>query len=48
MTRHLQQPRRHTWKDYVFLGCIATALFAIFIIPIILIVSLAVWFMRHV
>ncbi|MGA9242815.1 MAG: DUF4112 domain-containing protein [Silvibacterium sp.] len=48
MTRHLQQPRRHTWKDYVFLGCLATALFAIFIIPIILIVWLAVWFMRHV
>ena len=43
MTRHLQQPRRHTWRDWVFLGCIATALLAIFIIPVILIVWIAVW-----
>lgn len=41
MVRHLRQPRRHTWKDYVFLFCIAAALIAIFVVPVIAIVWLA-------
>ena len=47
MTRHLHQPRRHTWKDYAFLLCIALTLFAIFTVPIVLIVLLTEWFLRH-
>ena len=47
MTRHLRQPRRHTWKDYVFLLCMAIALLAIFILPVIVIVWLAGWLLRH-
>jgi len=48
MMRHLRQPRRHTWKDYAFLFMIVTLLFAIFAIPIVLIVWLTVWFTRRV
>ena len=40
MVRHLRQPRVHTWKDYVFLLCIAAVLFAIFMVPIVVIVWL--------
>src|SRR5271165_3429210 len=47
MTRHLRQPRRHTWKDYVFLLCIAIALLTIFILPVIVILWLAGWLLRH-
>ena len=48
LTRHLQQPHRHTWKDYVFLFCIALVLVAIFAIPVIAIAWMTVWFLRHV
>jgi hypothetical protein len=41
MVRHLHQPRVHTWKDYVFLLCIAGFLMAVFIAPLIVIVWLA-------
>ena len=47
MTRHLRQPRKHTWKDYVFLICMAAVLLAIFILPIIVIVWLAGWLLWH-
>ena len=40
MVRHLNQPRVHTWKDYVFLVCIAAALVAIFVAPLVVIVWL--------
>jgi hypothetical protein len=44
MTRHLRQPHKHTWKDYVFLVCIAGVVLAIFAAPIIAIVWLLGWF----
>ena len=47
MTRHLRQPRKHTWKDYVFLLFIAMVLFAIFSVPVVLIVLLTEWFIRR-
>jgi hypothetical protein len=47
LTRHLRQPHRHTWKDYVFLLCIALALLAIFAIPVAVIVWLAAWLVQH-
>ena len=46
MLRHLHQPRVHTWKDYVFLLCIAVVLLAIFVAPIIVIVWLMQWLFR--
>ena len=48
LTRHLRQPHRHTWKDYVFLLSIATVLLAILAIPILVIVWLSSWLLRHV
>jgi hypothetical protein len=41
LVRHVRQPHKHTWKDYVFLLCIAGVVFAIFAAPVIAIV----WFM---
>ena len=41
MLRHLLQPRVHTWKDYVFLLCIAAVVIAIFLAPAIVIVWIA-------
>ena len=42
MTRHLRQPHRHTWKDYVFLLGIALALAAIFAVPVLVVIWIAV------
>jgi Domain of unknown function (DUF4112) len=47
LTRHLRQPHEHTWKDYVFLLCIAMVLFSIFAIPIIAIVWVLMWLLPH-
>jgi hypothetical protein len=47
MTRHLKQPRKHTWRDYAFLLCIALVLFAIFAVPVVLIVLVTQWFIRR-
>ena len=47
LTRHLRQPHRHTWKDYVFLLCIGLALLAIFAIPILIIAWAMTWIIRH-
>jgi hypothetical protein len=40
LVRHLRQPRIHTWKDYVFLFCMAAAVIAIFLAPVVVIVWL--------
>jgi Domain of unknown function (DUF4112) len=40
MRRHLGEPRRHTWKDWVFLLSLAIGLGVIFAIPVILVVWL--------
>ncbi len=37
MTRHLRQPRQHTWKDYAFISAIVLTLGAIFAIPALLV-----------
>jgi hypothetical protein len=48
LTRHLRQPHRHTWKDYVFLLCIGVIMAAIFAVPVLIIVWLTSWLLRHV
>jgi hypothetical protein len=48
LVRHLRQPRIHTWKDYLFLCCIAGALIVIFIAPVIVIVWLVGRFFRPI
>ena len=47
MTRHLRQPRKHTWKDYVFLGAIVIALLAVFAIPVLVVLWIFAWLTRH-
>ncbi len=48
MTRHLQQPHRHTWKDWMFLLLMALCLFVIFMIPMILLIWFAEWLAHRI
>ncbi len=48
LSRHLRQPHRHTWKDYVFLLCIALVLLLIFAVPVVVIVWLLSWMAHQV
>jgi hypothetical protein len=43
LRRHLNQPRRHNWRDWMFLLLLAAVLGLIFVIPIALAVWLLVW-----
>jgi hypothetical protein len=47
LTRHLRQPHKHTWKDYVFLVTIALVLFVILALPIVAVVWLTAWLLRQ-
>jgi hypothetical protein len=47
ITRHLQQSRRQTWRDWVFLLVIAVTLTAIFLAPIFLILWFLEWLGHH-
>ena len=47
IVRHLQQSRRQTWRDWVFLILIALTLVAIFLAPILLILWFLEWLGRH-
>ena len=47
MTRHIQQPHRHTWKDWVFLVAIGLSISAIFMAPVILLIWCAEWLAHH-
>ena len=35
LVRHVEQPRRHTWKDWAFLALLGTAILIVFALPII-------------
>ena len=43
LCRHLGEPRRHTWRDWVFLLFLAAVLALVFAIPIVLVVWFLVW-----
>ncbi len=43
--RHLEAPRRHTWRDWAFLGFLTAVLTAVFLLPLAL-VFMVVWWMR--
>ena len=47
LTRHLGEPRRHTWKDWVFLALIAGVLGFVFALPVLLALWLLAWFLRR-
>ncbi len=48
MTRHLQQPHRHTWKDWIFLLILALCITAIFMVPLILLIWFAEWLAHRI
>ena len=43
LTRHLNEPRRHAWRDWVFLFLIGVVLMAIFLTPIVVLMYLIEW-----
>jgi hypothetical protein len=47
LTRHLGEPHRHSWRDWVFLGVLAAVFALIFAIPIVLVVWLIAWLFSH-
>jgi len=47
IVRHLQQTRRQTWRDWMFLLLIAVVLGILFLTPIFLILWLLAWVGRH-
>ena len=47
MQRHLGEPRRHTWRDWMFLRLIALSLGLIIAIPIALVMWCIAWLMRQ-
>ena len=47
LRRHLGEPRRHTWRDWIFLLILATALAAVFALPILLVAWAINWLITH-
>jgi hypothetical protein len=47
LTLHLDEPHRHTGRDWAFLGILAASLGLIFAIPIALVVWLVFWLISH-
>ena len=46
LRRHLSQPRRHTWRDWTFLGILAVAIGLIFAIPVVLLLWFLAWLLH--
>lgn len=46
MTRHIVEPRRHTWKDWLFLAALTLGLWSVFLLPLLVIVLLLRWLLR--
>jgi hypothetical protein len=47
LIRHVEQPRRHTWKDWGFLLAIFVAILAVFALPLIALAWVLVVLLRH-
>ena len=47
LIRHIEQPRRHTWKDWLFLAILTAILMAIFIVPLLVLVWILDWLLHH-
>jgi hypothetical protein len=47
LRRHIQEPRKHGWRDWVFLAAIIVALALVFAIPLLLFVWLVHWLVRR-
>jgi NAD/NADP transhydrogenase beta subunit len=44
---HIEQPRRHTWKDWLFLAMLVAVLIAIFVVPLIVLAWILDWLFHH-
>ena len=47
LVRHLGEPRKHTWRDWVFLGLLGLAIALVFAIPMVLVIWLLTWIYRQ-
>ena len=47
LVRHVDQPRRHTWKDWAFLWTLGTAILAVFALPLIALSWVLLWLLRY-
>ena len=47
LVRHVEQPRRHTWKDWFFLSLLAIAIVTVFALPLIVLAWLLIALLRH-
>ena len=47
LTRHLGEPRRHTWRDWAFLLALAAVLALVFAIPVVVVLWLVLWLLHQ-
>ncbi len=47
LTRHLGEPRRHTWRDWCFLGLLGAVLALVFALPVVLVVWVIAWLLHQ-
>lgn len=47
LIRHLEEPRRHTWKDWAFLAILFFTIMSIFLVPLIALVWMIDWLAFH-
>lgn len=47
MVRHLREPRRHTWKDYVYLSLLALTILVILATPVVLLILIILWLVHR-
>jgi hypothetical protein len=47
LIRHIEHPRRYTWRDWVFLFSLLAVLFAIFAVPLVVLAWILDWLLHH-
>ena len=47
LIRHIEQPRRHTWRDWLFLAALGAILMAIFLLPLLVLAWMLDWLFHH-
>jgi hypothetical protein len=47
LCRHLDEPRRHTGRDWAFLALLCAVMVLIFALPVVLVLWLLAWLLHH-
>ncbi len=47
LTRHLGEPRRHTWRDWCFLVLLGAVMAVVFALPVVLVVWAIAWLLHQ-